>query len=162
MPYIGGKVTDLVHAMAEVTPLAARSMAETAGRTLTLRTREGTALGPGTDYGHVRDSWTEKEVERQRSGGIDRYRSGVESHHYRAPGSSGVWSRTGSSPRTPRPSRRQTDRGLALSIRATPVRIRCIRPWPSWRRRCPELLAPELEAWAKAAELNAKRRPGIS
>jgi len=161
MPYLGGRLTDLVRGVREVTPPAARAMAAIGGRHLTLRTRDGTPIGPGTDYGHVRGSWTEKEVEHQRSGGIDRYRSGVESHHYRAP-----WVEWGVEPHDIEPDDAQaidTPEGPRAGAHhpgypgAHPV----AKAVAELEATLPEVMQPELEAWAKAAEANAKRYPAI-
>lgn len=162
MPYLGGSLKSLVSAVREVTPPAARSMADTGGRMLTIRTRDGTPVGPGTDGGHVRDSWYQLPVERESRGGLDAYSSGVASDHYRA-----RWVEWGVAPHEIRPEDAEAV--------TTPEGPRAGAESPGYRgahplaraafeleNTLPELLEPELEAWSKAAEANAKRQPGIT
>ena len=161
MPYFGASLAQFVRDVAEVTPPAARSMAARGGRTLTFHTREGTPIGPGTDYGHVRDPWQEKPVEHERSGGIDRYRTGVDSHHYRAP-----WIEWGTQPHriepknsealdTPQGARGGVDHPGARAFHPVARAVFILET------ELDAVMAPELSAWAKAAEQNARRRPGI-
>ena len=154
MPYIGGKVQDLVKAMAEVTPFTARALCETGAEAMFTRARRYTPVRSGA----VRDAWMTTPVERH--GRI--YEARVQNHHWR--GHFVEWG-TG-------PHRIEPDDEEAIT---TPEGPRAGAMHPGYRganmlgRAALEVEAEfgalaqdELRAWAAEAEANARPRPGIT
>jgi hypothetical protein len=142
----------------EVTGPALRSMADRGGEAMTEIARERTPLGPGKDYGHVRESWRRKPVTRESRPGGAGYASGVESDHYRA-----RWVEWGVGPHN-------IDPKDAEAIQ-TPEGPRAAAHHPGYAGAHPVaqaaaavdagfggLMRPEAQAWAREAEANAKRR----
>jgi hypothetical protein len=117
--------------------------------------------------GEVRESYEQVPVVRESRGGRTAYRSGVESHHWRAP-----FVEHGVRPHDIEPRPDEPEGAEAIETPAGP-RARVHHPgYPgvhSVSRAAaeveaglPELLRPEAEAWAAEMTAAAKRRRGIT
>ena len=152
MPYIGGKVQDLVKAMAEVTPLAAFEMADAGADYLLGQARQHTPIGPGRDGGHVYTAWEKVEVERRRVGGYVAYVGGARNRHYRA-----GWLEYGTAPRVIEPDDQQalsTPEGprAAAHHPGTRGEHMALRAAMDLEAHGEHVLSPALRAWAQAVE----------
>jgi hypothetical protein len=136
-------------------------MAEAGGDYLLERAQFYTPVGPGRDGGHVPDAWEPVEVKRRRIGGYVAYTSGAMNRHYRA-----GWIEWGTAPHRIEPEDEQaitTPEGLRAGAMHPGTRgaHMAAKAATDLDAHGPEVLAPELRAWATAAEANARRRPGI-
>ena len=158
--YRGGDLSDLFkqETTGPPTERALRSIADSGGAEMTKRTRAHTPV----DTGRTRDSFEQVPVQKIVGGG---YRSGTESHHYKA-----RWLEHGTKAHRIEPKRGKGKRAIS-----TPEGARASADHPGTvghhmvARAAVEVEAgldqiarPHLETWARDVEQNAKRNKGIT
>jgi hypothetical protein len=158
VPYIGGSLKGLAEAVAEVTPVAARNLCEAGSEGMLERAIRYTPVRSGA----VRDAWLRTAVERYRGrAGFDAYESRVQNDHWRA-----NWAEWGTGPHRIEPDDEraiETPEGprAGADHPGYPGAHMASRAAHEVEAEFPALAQDELQAWAKAAEANAWRRPGI-
>ena len=153
MGYSGASLKGLVEAVSEVTPLAARNLCEAGTEEMYHRAQRYTPVRSGA----VRASWQTTLVERH--GRI--YEARVQNTHWRA-----HWAEWGTGPHRIAPDDQEaitTPEGPRAGAMhpGQPGSHMLSRAAHEVEVEFPALAQDELQAWAKTAEANARRRPGI-
>ncbi len=153
MPYIGGKLSDMVDAFKDVTPHFARELCELGADEMYDRAVRYTPVHTGA----VRNAWTRTFVDRHG----DAYEARVQNDHWRA-----HWAEWGVGPHRIRPDEEEaivTPEGPRAGAMhpGYPGAHMLSRAAHEVEVMYPALAQDTLSAWARAAEANARRKPGI-